>query len=49
MKYKYPCSFEINLTLEDKDVEHLLSLLDEYPQDSKEYAIREEIFLQTYE
>ena len=31
MKYKYPCSFEINLTLEDKDVEHLLSLLDEYP------------------
>ena len=26
--------------------EYLLSLLDEYPQDSPEYAIREEIFMQ---
>tara|TARA_B100001996_G_scaffold5239_1_gene4427 strand:+ start:740 stop:880 length:141 start_codon:yes stop_codon:yes gene_type:complete len=43
--YKYP----ITLTLESDDVEYLVSLLDEEPQDSKEYAIREEILLQTYE
>ena len=43
--YKYP----ITLTLESDDVEYLVSTLDEYPQDTKEYAIREEILLQTYE
>ena len=43
--YKYP----ITLTLESDDVEYLVSALDEYPQDTKEYAIREEILLQTYE
>ena len=41
--------FPIQLTLEMDDVEYLLSLLDEYPQDSPEYSIREEIFSQTYE
>ena len=43
--YKYP----ITLTLESDDVEYLLSFLDEEPQDTKAYAIREEILLQTYE
>ena len=42
---KYP----ITLKLEADDVEYLLSLLDEYPQDSPEYSIREEIFAQTYD
>ena len=41
--------FPIDLTLEMDDVEYLLSVLDEYPQDSKEYAIREEILLQVYD
>ena len=41
--------FPIQLTLEMDDVEYLLSLLDEFPQDSVEYDIREEILLQTYE
>ena len=45
INYKYP----ITLTLESDDVEYLVSALDEYPQDTKEYAIREEILLQTYE
>ena len=45
INYKYP----ITLTLESDDVEYLVSTLDEYPQDTKEYAIREEILLQTYE
>ena len=39
----------ITLTLDFGDVEYLLSLLDEDPQDSKESRIREEILLQTYE
>ena len=39
---KYP----IQLTLEADDVEYLLSVLDEYPQDSREYRIRKEILLQ---
>ena len=43
--HKYP----ITLTLESDDVEYLISLLDEFPQDTKEYAIREEILLQTYD
>jgi len=38
-----------HLELHCDAVEHLLSLLDEYPQDSIEYQIREEIFLQVYE
>ncbi len=38
---------ELNLPIDD--VEYLLSLLDEEPQDSREYAIREEILLQVYE
>ena len=45
MNLDYP----ITLTLEGSDVEYLLSFLDEEPQDSKAYAIREEILLQTYE
>ena len=39
----------ITLTLDMDDVEYLLSVLDEYPQDSPANAIREEILLQTYE
>ena len=39
----------IELSLPLDDVEYLLSFLDEEPQDSKAYAIREEILLQTYE
>ena len=39
--------FQLNLPFDT--VEYLLSVLDEYPQDSKEYAIREEILLQVYE
>ena len=39
----------ITLTLDFGDVEYLLSLLDEDPQDSRESRIREEILLQTYE
>ena len=42
---KYP----IQLTLEADDVEYLLSVLDEYPQDSEAYAIHSEILRQTYE
>tara|TARA_R100000781_G_scaffold26112_1_gene19187 strand:+ start:21 stop:152 length:132 start_codon:yes stop_codon:yes gene_type:complete len=42
---KYP----ITLKLEADDVEYLLSLLDEEPQDSRENRIREEILLQTYD
>ena len=41
--------FPISLTLEMDDVEYLLSVLDEYPQDSPANEIREEILLQTYE
>ena len=39
----------ITLQLELDDVEYLLSFLDEEPQDSREYRIREEILLQTYQ
>ena len=39
--------FQLDLPFDT--VEYLLSVLDEYPQDSKEYAIREEILLQVYE
>ena len=39
----------ITLTLELDDVEYLLSFLDEESQDSKAYAIREEILLQVYD
>ena len=42
-------NYPIQLTLEADDVEYLLSFLDEYPQDSEAYAIREEILLQTYQ
>ncbi len=42
---KYP----IELKLELDDVEYLLSLLDEEPQGSREYLIREEIFSQVYD
>tara|TARA_R100001594_G_scaffold141698_1_gene187942 strand:+ start:12 stop:134 length:123 start_codon:yes stop_codon:yes gene_type:complete len=39
----------ITLELPLDDVEYLLSFLDEEPQDSKEYRIREEILLQVYD
>ena len=39
----------IELKLELDDVEYLLSLLDEEPQGSREYLIREEILLQVYD
>ena len=39
----------LNFELPLDDVEYLLSVLDECPQDSREYAIREEIMLQAYE
>ena len=39
----------IHIEFELDDLEYLLSVLDECPQDSREYAIREEIFLQAYE
>ena len=42
---KYP----IELKLELDDVEYLLSLLDEEPQGSREYLIREEILSQVYD
>ena len=45
MNLDYP----ITLTLESNDVEYLLSLLDEEPQDSPAYGLREEILLQTYD
>ena len=42
---KHPITLQLSL----EDVEYLLSYLDEEPQDSKAYAIREEILLQVYE
>ena len=39
----------ITLQLELDDVEYILSMLDEEPQDSREYRIHEEIFTQVYE
>ena len=45
MNIKHP----LTLTLSLSAVEYLLSVLDEYPQDSPANEIREEILLQTYE
>ena len=42
-------NYPITLTLESDDVEYLISFLDEEPQDSREYRIREEILVQTYD
>ena len=42
---KHPITLELSLSA----VEYLLSLLDEYPQDSVEYDLREEILLQVYD
>ena len=39
----------LNFELPFDDVEYLLSTLEEYPQDSKEYSIRLELLLQAYE
>ena len=39
----------IQISLDLDDIEYLLSFLDEEPQDSKAYAIREEILLQVYD
>ena len=36
------------LHLQDSDVKYLLSVLDEYPQYSREYQIREDIYQQVY-
>ena len=44
MNLDYP----ITLTLEGSDVEYLLSLLNEEPQDSRAYDLHEEILTQTY-
>ena len=35
--------------IEDDDLEYLLSILDEYPQDSQEYTIREDLLDQKYQ
>ena len=35
--------------IEDDDLEYLLSVLDEYPQDSQAYAIREDLLDQKYQ
>ncbi len=35
--------------LTDNDLEYLLSVLDEYPQDSQAYTIREDLLEQKYE
>jgi len=39
----------IHIEFELDDLEYLLSVLDECPQDSREYSIREEMLRQTYE
>ncbi len=39
----------LNFELPLEDVEYLLDVLDEFPNDSRIDAIREEIFLQAYE
>ena len=39
----------IHIEFELNDLEYLLSVLDECPQDSREYSIREEMLRQTYE
>ena len=35
--------------IEDDDLEYLLSVLDEYPQDSQAYTIREDLLDQKYQ
>ncbi len=40
---------EISLVLPLDDVEYICSILDESPQDSREYAIKEEILTQVYD
>ena len=35
--------------IEDEDLEYLLSVLDEYPQDSQAYTIREDLLDQKYQ
>ena len=35
--------------IEDDDLEYLLSVLDEYPQDSQEYKIRGDLLDQKYQ
>ena len=35
--------------IEDDDLECILSVLDEYPQDSQEYKIREDLLDQKYQ
>ena len=35
--------------IEDDDLEYILSVLDEYPQDSQAYTIREDLLDQKYE
>jgi len=35
--------------IEDGDLEYLLSVLDEYPQDSQAYTIREDLLDQKYQ
>ena len=39
----------IHIEFELDDLEYLLSFLDEEPQDSRAYSIREEMLRQTYE
>ena len=39
----------IHIEFDLDDLEYLLSVLDECPQDSREYSIREEMLRQTYE
>ena len=39
----------ITLQLELDDVDYILSMLDEEPQDGREYQIREVILSQTYD
>ena len=35
--------------IEDDDLEYILSVLDEYPQDSQAYKIREDLLDQKYQ
>ena len=35
--------------IEDDDLEYILSVLDEYPQDSQAYTIREDLLDQKYQ
>ena len=47
MNYTNELTYTVELTTDDW--EYLLSSLDEEPQDSREYQIREEILTQIYE